>query len=158
MSTPTRRPLLSAATVIGIGMGGFVDGILFHQLLQVHNMLSARVPPRESIPNMEVNMFWDGLFHTFTWAATAIGIWLLFRAARRPDVLWDGRVMIGGVLLGAGLFNLVEGLLNHHVLQIHHVVETHGLSLWDWGFLLSGVVLIVVGVLLARSPQAAVSH
>ncbi|MGE0759070.1 MAG: DUF2243 domain-containing protein, partial [Pirellulaceae bacterium] len=41
-----RRPLISAGTLVGIGMGGFVDGILFHQLLQSHNMLSARFPVR----------------------------------------------------------------------------------------------------------------
>ncbi|MBA3481110.1 MAG: DUF2243 domain-containing protein, partial [Pirellulales bacterium] len=35
-----RRPLIAAATLLGIGLGGFVDGILFHQLLQFHNMLS----------------------------------------------------------------------------------------------------------------------
>ena len=34
------RPLVTAGTVLGIGMGGFVDGILFHQILQLHNMLS----------------------------------------------------------------------------------------------------------------------
>ncbi|WP_461490639.1 hypothetical protein [Pontibacter sp. HJ8] len=31
----TRRtgPLIAAATLIGIGMGGFVDGIMLHQIL-----------------------------------------------------------------------------------------------------------------------------
>ena len=38
------RPLISAGTLLGIGLGGFVDGIVLHQMLQVHNMLSARRP------------------------------------------------------------------------------------------------------------------
>ena len=50
---------------MGIGLGGFFDGILFHQLLQIHNMLSAKYP-NTSIANLEINMFWDGLFHALT--------------------------------------------------------------------------------------------
>jgi len=42
----TRRPLIAAGTALGIGMGGFVDGIVLHQLMQVHNMLSAKYPTR----------------------------------------------------------------------------------------------------------------
>ena len=48
MTTPAtldRRPLVTAGLVLGLGMGGFVDGIVFHQLLQTHNMLSARREP-----------------------------------------------------------------------------------------------------------------
>ena len=62
--TINRRPLIAAGTLLGIGMGGFVDGILFHQILQVHNMLSAKYPPT-TLVNAEINMVWDGLFHAF---------------------------------------------------------------------------------------------
>ena len=145
-----RRPLISAGMVLGIGMGGFVDGIVFHQLLQVHNMLSARRPPT-SVANLEINMFWDGVFHAFTWLSTAVGIALLFRAARRAEVPWSGRTLVGAMLAGWGTFNLVEGVIDHHVLHVHHVVERLGLSIWDWAFLGSGVVLVVTGVALIRS-------
>ena len=144
-----RRPLVSAGMALGIGMGGFVDGIVFHQLLQVHNMLSARRPPT-SVVNLEVNMFWDGVFHAFTWLATAAGIALLFRAGRRSDVPWSGRTLLGAMLAGWGTFNLVEGVVDHHVLHVHHVVERLGVSAWDWAFLGSGVVLILVGVAMIR--------
>jgi len=36
-----RRPLIIAGLLLGIDLGGFADGILFHQILQIHNMLSA---------------------------------------------------------------------------------------------------------------------
>src|SRR5215204_6077983 len=94
-----RRPLISAGTLLGIGMGGFVDGIVFHQILQVHNMLSAKRPPT-SVVNLEVNMVWDGLFHAFTWVTTAVGLFLLFRAGRRPDVPWSGRTLLGAMFAG----------------------------------------------------------
>ena len=62
------KPLISAGICMGIGLGGFVDGILFHQILQTHSMLSARLP-NTTLRNLEVNMFWDGLFHAMTWTA-----------------------------------------------------------------------------------------
>jgi uncharacterized membrane protein len=57
----------------GIGMGGFLDGIAFHQIFQIHNMLSASVPT-DTLINIEINMVWDGLFHALTWLMTALGI------------------------------------------------------------------------------------
>ena len=147
-----RRPLISAGTLLGVGMGGFVDGIVFHQLLQTHSMLSAR-RPRDSVVNMEINMFWDGLFHAFTWTTTAAGLALLFRAGRRADVPWSGRTLFGSMLVGWGLFNLVEGVIDHHILHVHHVVERLGVSAWDWAFLGSGVVFLLAGWALIRSAR-----
>ena len=136
--------------MLGVGMGGFLDGIVLHQLLQVHNMLSAR-RPKDSVVNLEVNMFWDGMFHAFTWVVTAIGLAMLFRAGRRADVPWSGRTLFGSMLFGWGLFNLVEGVIDHHVLHVHHVVERLGVSVWDWAFLaVGGVGFMVIGALIIR--------
>jgi uncharacterized membrane protein len=144
------RPLVTAGAVLGIGLGGFVDGILFHQLLQLHGMLTAWVP-KTSIANVEINMFWDGVFSAATWTATAVGVALLFRAAEHPNVLWSRRVLGGAGLLGWGLFNAVEGVVDHLVLEVHHVVEAEGLSRWDWAFVASGVVLVAIGWLQIRA-------
>lgn len=152
-NTRPNRPLITAGLLLGVGMGGFVDGILLHQILQLHNMVSAKRPPT-SIVNIETNMVWDGLFHSFTWLVTAFGIYMLFRAARAPAVNWSGRILLGSMLAGWGLFNLVEGLVNHHLLHVHHVVERLGVSIWDWLFLASGVALIVLGWLLIQSETA----
>jgi uncharacterized membrane protein len=138
------RPLISAGTVLGIGLGGFVDGIVFHQLLQTHNMLSAWIP-KTTIPNIEVNMFWDGLFHALTWVMTVIGLAMLFRAGECVEVPWSRKVLVGALFLGWGSFNLVEGVVDHVILGVHHVVESAGLSVWDWAFLASGVVFIAFG-------------
>ncbi|MDX1931109.1 MAG: DUF2243 domain-containing protein [Capsulimonadales bacterium] len=147
------RPLLSAGTLIGIGMGGFVDGILFHQILQIHNMLSARLPPN-TLANVEINMVWDGIFHAFTWVMTVLGICLLWRAGSLPDVPWSARILAGSCLQGWGLFNLVEGILNHHLLGIHHVVERFGLSVADGAFLGAGVLLMVMGQVIIRTGRS----
>lgn len=147
-----RRPLIAAGTLLGIGLGGFVDGITLHQILQWHNMLSARRPPT-TLVNVEINLFWDGLFHALTWTMTVIGLALLWRAGQRPDVPWSTRTFAGSLPLGWGVFNLVEGVIDHHILHIHHVVEGPGHLAWDVGFLLSGVVLIGLGGMVIRSGR-----
>ncbi|MES2464587.1 MAG: DUF2243 domain-containing protein [Armatimonadota bacterium] len=151
--TPNFRPLTAAGTALGIGMGGFVDGIVLHQVLQLHNMLSARLPVT-SLVNAKINMVWDGLFHGFTWIMTALGIFLLWRAGQRRDVPWSGRTLMGGMIQGWGWFNLVEGIIDHHALGLHHVVERAGLSVADYLFLFSGVVLILIGHALIRAGRS----
>jgi uncharacterized membrane protein len=61
------------------------------------------------------------------------------------------------VLAGWGVFNVVEGLIDHHLLQLHHVRDDLGGPLgWDLAFLGLGVTLIGVGaVLVSRSARAA---
>lgn len=85
-SSIVTKPLTRAGMFLGVGLGGFVDGILFHQLFQFHNMLTARVP-KDTIANMEINMFWDGIFHSFTWFMTAIGLKMMFKAHSVPNIL-----------------------------------------------------------------------
>lgn len=146
-----RRPLIAAGMVLGMGLGGFVDGIVAHQLFQVHNMLSARYPTRgvdaETLAvNLEVNMFWDGLFHAFTWVLTVVGLFLLWRAIRQSHVARSGNTLVGSMLLGWGLFNLVEGIINHHILHIHHVIEGPGHLPADLAFLVFGGALVGGGI------------
>jgi uncharacterized membrane protein len=139
-----RRPLITAGVLLGVGLGGFIDGILFHQILQLHNMLSARLPP-DTLANAHINMFWDGLFHCLTWLATVLGIAALWSAGARADVPWSGRTLIGGMLIGWGAFNFIEGVIDHHILGIHHVVERLGLSAYDYAFDGSGVLIALIG-------------
>jgi uncharacterized membrane protein len=146
------KPLSCAGIFLGIGMGGFVDGILFHQILQAHNMLTGRIP-KDTIAHVEINMVWDGIFHAFTWIMTAIGITLLFRAAAIGNVLWSGRALVGALFVGWGLFNFVEGVIDHHVLNLHHVYEPMGVSIFDYLFLISGVVFFLCGWFAIRSVR-----
>lgn len=148
----TTAPVERAGLVLGIGMGGFVDGIGLHQIAQVHAMLSARVP-MDSMAGMRINMTADGWFHLFDWLAVLVGIALLFRAGGRTDVAWSGRALIGGMIAGWGAFNLVEGVIDHHLLHLHHVVERLGPSVWDWLFLAASAVLVAIGRRVARTGR-----
>ena len=146
-SAPSVAP---AGLLLGIGMGGFFDGILLHQILQLHAMLSAKVP-LDSMMNMRTNMAADGYFHAATWAATLAGIAALWVALNRDmDRRPRGAALVGYMLAGWGWFNLVEGLIDHHILNLHHVIQALGQSIYDWLFLTSGVILIVLGHAIGR--------
>jgi len=144
--------IVSAGILLGAGLGGFIDGIVLHQILQWHNLLSSRIPPTDVVA-IKVNMLWDGLFHAFTWIMTAVGLGLLWRAGLRADVPWSTRTFVGSLLLGCGLFNVVEGTIDHQILGIHHVHPGAGQLAWDIGFLVFGALLAVGGVMLVRSGR-----
>jgi uncharacterized membrane protein len=56
------------------------------------------------------------------------------------------------MLSGWGLFNLAEGIIDHHILQIHHVrPRSANPAAWDLGFLASGALLLLAGRALIRS-------
>jgi uncharacterized membrane protein len=84
-------------------------------------------------------------------------MWVLVLAASVSTIAaWrQGRLAptwgfhFGLVLAGWGTFNVVEGLIDHHLLQVHHVRDDLGGPLsWDIGFLLVSVLLIAAGWLL----------
>ena len=98
-------------------------------------------------------MFWDGLFHSLTYTMTLVGLVLLWKAGARRDVPWSGKTFVGALFLGWGLFNFVEGVIDHHILNIHHVVESHGQSVFDYAFLASGIIFIIGGWVAIRSAR-----
>jgi uncharacterized membrane protein len=105
----------SSNVVSRIGVGGFIDGIVFHQLLQWHQMISAKFPPT-TLNAKGVNMFWDGVFHLLMLATISAGIVLLWRLGQRRDVDKSGRLLAGGMLAGWGIFNIIEGVVDHQLL------------------------------------------
>jgi uncharacterized membrane protein len=52
--------------LFGLGLGGFFDGIVLHQVLQWHHMLTDAGYPATSIENLQINTLWDGFFHATT--------------------------------------------------------------------------------------------
>ena len=146
----TSIPLFAAAMVLGIGIGGFADGIILHQILQWHEMLSNKFPPN-TVLQKSLNMFWDGIFHLFTLLSTVVGIYLLWKVLRKSNVNSSGNLLVGGMLAGWGVFNLVEGIINHQILEMHNVREiTNNKELWNYGFLLFGILLLLFGWFLVR--------
>jgi len=141
--------------MLGMGLGGFLDGIVLHQIAQWHNMASAIVPPT-TLEAMRRNMAWDGWFHIATLLLTICGVYLALRDARNRVPIPSVRRFTGQLILGWGSFNFVEGLIDHHLLGIHHVrdMPVH-VPAYDWLFLVvGGVALILVGSFLSRTGGA----
>jgi uncharacterized membrane protein len=144
--------------LLGIGLGGFVDGIVLHQILQWHHMLtSTGEHPMTTVAGLETNTLVDGFFHLFAWICVTAGSFLAVRAWQRGELAPPWRVHVGLLLLGWGAFNLVEGLIDHQLLGIHHVRDDLGGPLgWDLAFLAFGAALSAAGWALARQrPTAA---
>jgi uncharacterized membrane protein len=147
---------IAAGILFVLGLGGFFDGIVLHQVLQWHHMLTDAGYPATSVENLKINTFWDGLFHATTYVFVAMGLLVLWRASRRRHVRWSTKLLAGTLLIGFGLFNVVEGIVDHHLLGIHHVNETvprEQWIFWDVGFLAWGVAMLIGGWLLLKVGQ-----
>jgi len=147
-------PLKTAGMVLGIGLGGFADGIILHQLLQWHEMLSAKIPTSDYI-GKSVNMFWDGIFHFFCLLVVLTGVVMLWRAQSQPQALKSGRLLMGSILSGWAIFNLVEGTIDHQWLKLHNVMEyaaDHDPA--NYSFLGASLLMLVYGTWLSRTSNS----
>lgn len=126
-----------------------VDEIVFHQLLQWHHFYDRSTPA--------IGIVSDGLLHTAELFAIVAGIFLLLdggrRQALRPIAAWSGFFM------GAGGFQVFDGLIDHKVLRIHQVRYGVELLPYDLAWNIAGAALFVVGVALhlraRRRPMTA---
>ncbi|MFB4169420.1 DUF2243 domain-containing protein [Virgibacillus sp. JSM 102003] len=145
--TKEDKNLFIAAVILGLGLLGAVDGIVFHQLLQWHHMVLN--------PNIKLEIITDGLF---TAAFSALLIWggvKIFQDARQNKLGHSWVIFSSGIFIGGGVFNIVEGIIDHHILQVHRVrpVAENPL-LYDLGFLAIGALLVIIGFLIKHKYQS----
>lgn len=146
----------SAGILLGLGLGGFFDGIVLHQVLQWHHMLTSAGYPPTNVENFQVNTLWDGLFHATTYVFVVLGLIVLWRASRRTKIRWSSKLLTGSIFMGFGIFNLVEGIFDHHLLGIHHVNETvprEQWIYWDLGFLACGAAMLIGGWFMLKTGR-----
>jgi len=141
-----RGSLVLASALLGIGLGGFVDCIVFHQMLPLHDLLRAHMPDAVHLHG-PLNLLWDGIFHATTWLATALGLGLLWELTGRAESKQPTGLFLGGIALGWGLFNCAEGL---RMFGLYDAVQSGPEVLGDSIFLASGAPLLAVGLLLIR--------
>lgn len=145
----------SAGILFGLGLGGFFDGIVLHQVLQWHHMLSSWYPV-DTIENLKLNTLWDGVFHSSTYIFVVLGLFILWRAAHQRHLAWSSKLLAGTLPLGWGIFNLVEGAVDHELLGVHHVnelVPQNQRVYWDIAFLAWGLAMFVAGWMIMRAGE-----
>jgi uncharacterized membrane protein len=144
---PALRTLAWAGFLLGFGMGGFFDGILLHQVLQWHHLLS--LVPGEPFRDIKTQILADGLFHVLMYLLAALGLWKLWKA--REVVASGDRALLASSALGFGVWNIVDAVVFHWILEIHHIrLDTNPLF-WDllW-FFVFGVAFVLLAWWLQR--------
>lgn len=151
MPTKTMNPdkqNLWAGFLFGVGLVTFIDETVFHQLLHWHHFYDHF--------STETGLVSDGFFHVVSWFATIGGLFWFAELCRR-NRLWLARWW-GGVWLGAGVFQLYDGTIQHKVLRLHQIRNDVDLLPYDLVWNLTAVLMIAVGVILLRRAQEAPSR
>lgn len=145
MDEPDRRRSAWVAALIGVGVMAAVDEIVFHQLLAWHHFYDRSTP--------EVGLMADGLLHAAELVMLVAGIVLVADLARRRTL--HHRAAWAGLLLGAGGFQLFDGIVVHKALRLHQVRYDVELLPYDVAWIASGVVVALAGgLLLLRARRA----
>ncbi|NKE48028.1 DUF2243 domain-containing protein [Roseomonas frigidaquae] len=135
------------ALLIGFALGGFLDGILLHQILQWHHLLSGVT----AASDLRLQMFWDGIFHAAHYLLGFAGLWMLL--SRRAHATDPGarRALVSASLIGFGAWHLLDAVLNHWILGLHRIREgSPNLLAWDLVFFGLGLVSVALGIWVSR--------
>ena len=132
--------MLLPAILVGVGLAGTLDEALLHQLLNWHHFYT---------DGESAEMLTDGIFHLFSTGALIAGLVMLWRRGARPD-----RELLGGILIGAGGFNLYDGTIQHKLLGLHQVRAGVPNNLpYDLAFLAIAATVTLAGALLLRRAR-----
>ena len=140
----TRRSLV-AVLLIGVGLMAAVDEIVFHQLLAWHHFFDRATPA--------IGLLSDGLLHAAELISLVAGFFLLSEL-KRQQALAKGYAR-AGFFLGAGGFQLFDGVIDHKVLRVHQVRYVDNLWPYDLGWNAAGVALLLIGWWLLRRARHA---
>lgn len=136
--------------LIGFALGGFFDGILLHQILQWHHLLSGLSSSVAS--DLPFQLLADGLFHLLMYVIAVLGGMVLLRH-RSPEET-SGSVL-RPVLFGFGAWHLLDAFISHWVLGIHRIRMDSDLPIvWDLAWLvIFGIAPIVIGLMLPKGGR-----
>lgn len=129
--------------LFGFGIVAFIDEAVFHQLLHWHHFYDKSTT--------EIGLVSDGLFHAFSFFAT-IGSSFLLADLHRRHAFWLKR-WIGGIFLGAGVFQLYDGIIQHKLMRLHQIRYHVEIFPYDLVWNISAVIMIVIGIALLYRTQ-----
>lgn len=128
----------------GIGLVAFFDEAVFHQLLHWHHFYDKAT--------LSVGLISDGLFHAFSWFSTVAGLFML--ADTRKRKIWNKKKWVGGIFVGAGVFQLYDGTIQHKLMKIHQIRYNVEIFYYDLTWNVIAVILIIIGVILLRKSSS----
>jgi uncharacterized membrane protein len=134
---------------LGFALGGFFDGILLHQVLQWHHLLSGIEEARTDIGFLIMT---DGLFHVLMYVIAAAGLWLLWRARKQFGAPGADRLLLADALIGFGVWHVIDSFLSHWILGIHRIrMDVDNPLFWDllW-FVVFGLLPAAIGLIMRR--------
>jgi uncharacterized membrane protein len=135
---------LWSGVLFGIGFVAFIDETIFHQILHWHHFYDKATTA--------VGLISDGFFHAFSWFFTVGGLFMVADIRRRK--VWQVKKWAAGVLLGAGGFQLYDGIIQHKLLRLHQIRYHVSLLPYDMVWHITSVLMLLIGiVLLIRSAK-----
>lgn len=138
-----RRSLLVWGGVLGFGLGALVDVMIFHQVFQTHHLLSSFYDPM-TYDGLRTNVMFDGLFSLAMLGIAGVGMAMLWRTANRATRPLPSLVVVGGGLVGAGVFNVYDGIVDHYLLGLHDVV--HGTEAYNPHWVVVSLLMLGAGL------------
>lgn len=130
----------------GLGLVAFIDEAVFHQLLHWHHFYDKATK--------SMGLISDGIFHAFSWFATVVALFML--ADMRKRKVWDVKGWLGAVILGAGVFQLYDGTIQHKLMRLHQIRYVEDVIYYDIVWNVIAGCMIVVGLILLikkKSPS-----
>ncbi|MCQ4259951.1 DUF2243 domain-containing protein [Stutzerimonas stutzeri] len=138
------RGSLIATVFLGVGLMAAVDEIIFHQILAWHHFFDRSTPA--------IGLLSDGFLHAAELLMLAAGFYLFVQLSRRAAVsrshAW------AGFFLGAGGFQLFDGIVDHKILRLHQVRYVDNLLPYDLAWNGFGALMLVIGFALWKRAKA----
>jgi len=126
---------LWSGILFGLGLIAFIDETVFHQLLHWHHFYDKSTT--------DIGLVSDGLFHSFSWFATIVSSFMLAELKRSGN--WMASLWWGGVLLGAGVFQLYDGTVQHKLMSLHQIRYNVNILPYDIVWNVSAAAMIIIG-------------
>jgi uncharacterized membrane protein len=125
-----------AAALLGIGLMAGVDEILFHQVLAWHHFFDRSTPA--------IGLLSDGILHSAELIAIVAGGFLF--AELRERKAFDRARGRAAFFIGAGGFQLFDGLVDHKLLRVHQIRYVENVLPYDIAWNLAALALLALGI------------
>jgi uncharacterized membrane protein len=141
--TGDRGRSIASGVFVGIGVAGFIDETVFHQLLHWHHFWDGG--------SSSAALVSDGVFHAGSWMCIVAGLFWFADLRRRGT--WRPAAWAGGILLGTGAFQLYDGTIQHKLLGLHEI--RYHVTIWPYDLVWNGLaaIMIVIGAILVRHSR-----